>query len=486
MKKVLHRNRRSHVFAGSKHLLPIILALILFSFGARAQDIALKGRVTDTTGAVLPGAVVTVKGTTIGVSTDVSGQFSLRASRGSVLVVSLLGFTTREVTVEGSGLINVRLRETTSGLNDVVVIGYGTARKKDLTGAIAQIKPDKIADENPRTVQDILRGTPGLTIGQDPSAKSGGSINIRGQRSVYTAGNHNSPLLVLDGMIFYGELSEINPDIIEQIDVLKDASAAAVYGAQSANGVLIITTKRGKQGKPKINFTTNLGLSTMGANRPVWGPEGYLKYREDWYKSGTYGANPTTGNYEAYVTGNDAAGKPGYYEKPTPENLSRYGITLANWRAYSVNENGASDDRIYARRLGLDHNVLTNYLNGKTFDWYDQSFRNGFNQDHNVSVSGASEKINYFMGAGYLKNQGVIEGDNYRSVRANLKVDGQITSWLNIGANVNYLTAPSLRIKMTTATWWYTHKAMASPVPYVVTTMILTGNTKSSRADTVY
>ncbi|MBS7564701.1 SusC/RagA family TonB-linked outer membrane protein [Mucilaginibacter sp. Bleaf8] len=439
MKKVLHQDRRSCVFASRGKLLSIILTLISFSLSVRAQDVSIKGKVTDTLGIALPGAVVTVKGTTVGTSTDVAGNFNIRAKKGAVLVVSLLGYVSRELVADGGAPLNIRLRESTNSLSDVVVIGYGTARKKDLTGAITQLKPDKIADENPRTVQDILRGTPGLIIGQDPSAKSGGSINIRGQRSVYTAGNHNSPLLVLDGMIFYGELSEINPDNIEQIDVLKDASAAAVYGAQSANGVLIITTKRGKQGKPKINFTSNFGLSTMGANRPVWGPEGYLKYREDWYKSATYGTKPSTGNYESYnATSGESAGKPGYYDKPTAEMLSRYGLTLDAWRAYSVNEPGASDERIYARRLGLDHNVMANYLSGKTFDWYDHSFRNGLNQDHNVSVSGASDKINYYMSAGYLNNQGVIVGDNYKAIRANLKVDGQVTRWLNIGANVNY------------------------------------------------
>lgn len=126
----------------------------------------------------------------------------------------------------------------------MVVIGYGTARKKDLTGSVIQVRPDNIAMDNPKTVQDILRGTAGLSVGYDASAKGGGSMSIRGQRSVYTDGGHNDPLLILDGMMFYGELSEINPDDIEQIDILKDASSAAVYGAKAANGVIIVTTKK--------------------------------------------------------------------------------------------------------------------------------------------------------------------------------------------------------------------------------------------------
>src|SRR5690606_18475523 len=232
-------------------------------------------------------------------------------------------------------------------LEEVVVVGYGTMRKKDLTGSITQIQADRLANENPKTVQDILRGTPGIRVGYSPSAKGGGDINIRGRRSVYDEGGHNSPLIVLDGMIFYGELSEINPDDIEQIDVLKDASAAAVYGAQSANGVIIVSTKKGKQGKPKINFTSNLGLSIMGAHRPVWGPESYLKYREDWFKSNTYDKNPSTGAYEAYQVDSDASyGKPGYYEKLTPEMLSKYGITADQWRNYSNDPADASDDEI--------------------------------------------------------------------------------------------------------------------------------------------
>jgi TonB-linked SusC/RagA family outer membrane protein len=399
----------------------------------------IKGTVRSNAGTPLVGASVSVKGSGTATSTDENGKFTIDAGEGQTLVVTFVGFDTKEVVISGTDELNINLTPLESNLENVVVVGYGTMRKKDLTGAITQIKPDKIADENPRNVQDILRGTPGLTIGLDASAKGGGSINIRGQRSVYTAGNHNSPLLVLDGMIFYGELSEINPDDIEQIDVLKDASAAAIYGAQSANGVLIITTKKGRQGKPKINFTSNLALSTMGVDRPVWGPEGYIKYREDWYKSATYGINTTTGNYEPYqMAGDPSLGKPGYYEKPTTDMLAQYGITADQWRAYSTNEAGASDDLIFAQRIGLGHNVLTNYLAGRTFDWYDHSFRDGVNQDYNLSVSGASDKINYYMSAGYLSNQGVIVGDNYRAVRSNLKVDGKITNWLNIGANINF------------------------------------------------
>lgn len=414
-----------------------VLMVLLLSFNGYAQERSVTGKVTDSLGKGLPDVSVTVKGTNAGAKTDAQGNFSIQAASGATLLIAHISYTGQDVPVTGTAPLLIVLQQLPSDLGDVVVIGYGTARKKDLTGAIIQIKPDKVADENPRTVQDLLRGSPGLTIGLDPSAKSGGIIRIRGQRSVYTAGGHNDPLLILDGMIFYGELSEINPDDIEQIDVLKDASAAAIYGAKSANGVLIITTKKGKRGKPRINFTSNLAKSTMGANRPVLSPAGYLQYRQDWYTAASYGTNTTTGKYEPYIEG-PSAGKTGYYEKPTAGMLAGYGISIDQWRAYTVNAPGISDDNIWANRILLQNTVLDNYLAGKTFDWYKHSFRTGTNQDYNLSVSGASDRMSYYLSAGYLSNQGVIVGDNYRAVRSNLKVDGKITQWLDIGANINF------------------------------------------------
>lgn len=415
----------------------MFLLLILFSFSASAQDKHVTGKVVDSVGKEVESVSVNVKGTSRSVKTDAKGAFTISAAKGDILKVTHIGYIDREVLVEEETRLIITLQQSATNLADVVVIGYGTSRKKDLTGAITQLKPDKIAEENPRTVQDVLRGTPGLTIGLDASAKNGGSIQIRGQRSVYTDGNHNSPLLVLDGMIFYGELSEINPDDIEQIDVLKDASAAAIYGARSANGVIIITTKKGNRGKPKINFTSNIGMSTMGANRKVLDPEGYLKYRQDWYTAASYDTDPSTGVYSPYMLG-ESKGKLGYYEKPTPDMLEKYGITIDQWRDYTTNAAGISDDNIWANRLAMQHTVLDNFLKGKTFDWYDHSFQNGINQDHNLSVSGASDRMSYYMSAGYLSNHGVIVGDNYRAVRSNIKVNGKITQWLDIGANINF------------------------------------------------
>ncbi|WP_207513851.1 SusC/RagA family TonB-linked outer membrane protein [Longitalea luteola] len=403
-----------------------------------AQDRTVTGTVVDAGNLPLAGVSVTIRNTSKGVTTDANGRFSLTAPADASITFSFSGFASQTIKVPASGVLAVRLEISQKSMDEVVVIGYGQVRKKDLTGSITQIRPDKISDQNPNTTQDIIRGTPGVTVGFDPTAKGGGSIQIRGQRSVYTDGGHNDPLLVLDGMIFYGELSEINPDDIEQIDILKDASAAAVYGAKSANGVLIITTKKGKKGKPKFNFTSNLGIVTMGADRKVMNGAEYMQYRQDWYTAPTYGINPATGNYEAYQSAFRT--QPGYYAEPTDANLALYGITIDQWRAYTTATNtpGISDAEIWAKRLLLQSTVLNNFLAGKTFDWYDQSFRTGINQDYNLSASGASDNLNYYMSLGYLSNQGVVEGNDYKAVRSNLKLEAKMTKWLDISGNVNF------------------------------------------------
>ena len=224
-------------------------------------------------------------------------------------------------------------------------------------------------------------------------------MQVRGQRSVYSDGGHNDPLIILDGMIFYGELSEINPNDISQIDVLKDASSAAVYGAKAANGVIIVTTKKGRSEKPVINFSANIGFVTIGDSRKVYDSHGYLKYREDFYTTDTYGINAQTGNYEAYQTGNTPVG---YYSRPTETNLNKYGITLEAWKAQSNQDGSMSTEEIWGRRLGLQASDITlnNFLLGKTFDWYDHSFHTGLNQDYNVSISGNNEKVNYYLSLG--------------------------------------------------------------------------------------
>ena len=331
------------------------------------------------------------------------------------------------------------IEEDSETLQDVVVVGYGTMRKKDLTGSVVQIDPSKIADQNPGSVQDLLRGTPGLQIGFDSSAKgAGASIQLRGQNSLYTEASHNAPLIILDGMQFGGELSEINPDDIAQIDVLKDASSAAIYGAKAASGVIIITTKKGKEGKPIISLSMNLAANAKAQYREVFSPGEYMTYREDWFKAQTYGYDEN-GKWGYY--GKDSNVPAGYYDNVN--NIGKYGLSTEQWSTIGAKtlQSGESLLSLYARRMGLDADaalVMDNFLAGKTYDWEDATFRTGFNQDYNASLSGANDRVNYYLSFGYLNNEGAIQGDNYYAYRANMKVNAKITDWLEMGANVNF------------------------------------------------
>ncbi|MEB0250221.1 TonB-dependent receptor plug domain-containing protein, partial [Mucilaginibacter sp. 5B2] len=207
----------------------------------------------------LPGVSVRIKGTTIGITTDVNGKFTIEANEGAVLVYTFIGYNPKEVTVGAATEYNVQLLPNSRDLNEVVVIGYGTRAVKDVTGAITSVKADKFENDNPASVTDVLRGAvPGISVGLNTSAKGGGAgdLQIRGKASL--SGNV-SPLIVLDGVIFFGDLADVNPNDIDRVDVLRDPSALAVYGAQSAGGVVAITTKKGKTGAPVVSLNANTG-----------------------------------------------------------------------------------------------------------------------------------------------------------------------------------------------------------------------------------
>ena len=418
----------------------LVFLLNVQFLNAQNSTINVRGVVTDGSGEPIIGASVVQKGNTSrGTITDLDGAFTLQGVPATgTLVITYIGYKTVELPLRGKTQVSVKLEEDTKTLEEVVVVGYGSMRKKDLTGSVVQINPTKIADQNPGTVQDLLRGTPGLQIGYSSSAKSEPSIQLRGQNSLYTEGSHNAPLIILDGMAFGGELSEINPDDIAQIDVLKDASSAAVYGAKAASGVLIITTKKGKEGKPVINIGVNMAANTKAAYRDVFSPSEYMTYREDWFKATTYGYDEN-GNWGYY---SKSSGVPaGYYDHYN--NLSKYGTTSDQWSTSGAKtlQNGESLESLYARRMGLDADaalVMQNYLAGKTYDWNKAVFRTGLNQDYNASISGATDKVNYYLSFGYLNNEGAIQGDDYQAFRSNMKINAKVTNWLEIGANVNF------------------------------------------------
>ena len=380
-----------------------------------AVDRTITGTVTsqeDKTG--IPGVTVLLQGTTIGTTTDADGKYRIDVkSDTDVLVFSAVGFLSQERTVGNASIIDITLATDLKTLDEVVVVGYGTAKKRDLTGAVAQINATKLDNENPQSVQDILRGNiAGLNVGMSPSAKGGGSLLVRGKNSLNAA---SSPLLVLDGAIYYGELSDINPNDIETIDVLKDASSAAVFGAKAASGVILITTKKGQEGPPVVNINTNVGVASVSKNEEVWGPYEFLDWRGEVMKN-------INSKYQ-----------PGQFTNP--DNLPA-GVSLQQWLAYD----GSAGDptTVWLQRLGLQPMEIENYKAGKSVDWYSKVFQNGVRQDHTVSMSGRKDALNYYMSLGYLNNEGIIYGDKFSTVRGRLNLEGKVNKFLTVGTTLQF------------------------------------------------
>ncbi|MDD4438096.1 MAG: TonB-dependent receptor, partial [Tissierellia bacterium] len=381
------------------------------------HEVTIRGTVLDDEGEPIIGANIVEKGTTNGTITDLDGHFSLNTASDAILVITYIGYKAQEIKAVTGTTMEIELEENSKLLDEIVVIGYGTMKKKDLTGAINHIQADKLAKEKPASLQDIIRSSPGLNVSMTNNAKGGGSMIVRGQRSLKGG---NGPLIVLNGMIFQGDLSEINPVDIESVDILKDASSAAIYGAKSANGVILITTKKGTEEKPTIRFDASLGFVTMGVNRHVYNPQEYLDYRSD---------------YAASSNGYD---KKGYYSKPTAENLSKYNLTEEQWKNYDAIGQGSTNmEDIWLQRIGLGDLERTNYSAGNSYDWYNASFQTGLRQDNNVSLSGKTDKINYYWSLGYLDSEGIVAGDRFETYRTSLRLDAQVTNFLDAGVNLN-------------------------------------------------
>jgi TonB-dependent starch-binding outer membrane protein SusC len=340
---------------------------IAFAFQLRAQSI-VQGKVVDVKGEPIPGA--TVKGKTSGAlsSTDANGNFSFNLpASDSILVVSFLGFETREVNA-GRNLV-ITLTEASSALSEVVVVGYGTQRKSDVTGSVASIKGDDLRDvPAPNAVAALQGRLPGVDIARNSSRPgAGGQIRIRGARSL---SNTNDPFIVLDGIPFSGSINDINPNDIASIDVLKDASSTAIYGFRGANGVILITTNRGRTGKAQFAYNAYAGPSNVIAQYDLFtGPE-FVAFR-----------NAASPSYSA---------------------------------GYSPTE-------------------LQGIANGTSTNWQDYLYRTGFVQEHNIGVNGGANGVNYAISGGYYDDKGVILGLGFERYSLNSTLDATINKHLKIG-----------------------------------------------------
>ncbi|MCF6356467.1 MAG: SusC/RagA family TonB-linked outer membrane protein [Draconibacterium sp.] len=407
-------------------LLLLLMVFIVTISSTMAQK-AVTGNVTADDGSPLPGVTVVVKGTTTGTVTDVDGVYSLSIPDGAkTLQFSFIGMKTNEVEIGDQSTISVTMEPDVIGLEEVIAIGYGTVKKKDLTGAVTQINAEKLETESTANMTDVLRGSvAGLNVNFSNSAKglsSASDMLIRGETSVRTSSNAqksaNAPLIVLDGMIYYGDLSDINSNDIQAFDVLKDASSAAIYGSRAANGVIIITTKKGKRGKPMINLSASVGAATIAHTALDWmtGPQ-FI----DWRIAG----------FEANER--HQVKKPGYYDS-----FENSGVDLDTWKNYDGSGAASDLDQIWLQRLGFSPLEITNYKSGYSEDWKDIMYQTGLRQDYSFSLSGASDEVQYYWSLGYTNNEGIRYNEGFESIRSRINLEMKVTDWLKMGTNTQF------------------------------------------------
>ncbi len=388
---------------------------LLIPLSLHAQ-ITVTGNVTEAqTGDPLIGVTVVVRGTNIGTVTDIDGNYSLAVPDENVtLVFSFVGYTRREVVVGNQRTINIALEQDLLRLDEVVVIGYGTVAKSDLTGSVMSVRGEEFRTQSGNQVTEMLAGTvAGFYSNQSAAAAGGGSMEIRGPTSL-TAGT--SPLIVLDGVIFSGSLRDINPADIETIDILKDASSAAIFGSKAASGIVIITTTKGREGKPTINFSTKLGMSQNYNERRGLGPDEYVQFRQDYFRQMFVDRD-----YHYYT-----------YPDERPADLS-----LEQWLALSAAPLDNPTDEWFTRMRFFPEEIQS-YRSGETIDWYDMVFRNAMRQDYHLSVGGGSDAATFYWSVGYNNNEGVRLGDQYSSIRTRLNAEYDVVNWLQVGINAQY------------------------------------------------
>ncbi|MDP3913495.1 MAG: TonB-dependent receptor [Bacteroidota bacterium] len=352
---------------------------IVLSPAFAQQEKKVTGKVTDANGEPIPGAAIVVKGTSFGTITTVDGTFELqKVEENSTLVFSFVGLKTQEISARGKSVINVVLEEDLTGLDEVIVIGYGTARRQDYTGSVSSVKMEGSAISqlpNLNALESLKGNVAGLSIGATNTAGGQPSMEIRGQNSI---SGDNNPLIVLDGIIYLGSLSDINPNDIATYDILKDAVSAAAYGSRSANGVIAITTKKGKTGKPVITFNTSGGIQ-------IWQNQSVMMKGEEWI--GVVNAR------------------------------NKYAEGSTNW---------------------MKTGELANLAAGNETVWLDQVTQTGVIQDYQIAVSGAAQNVNYYISTSYNENKGIVVGDDFSRISLLGKVNTTITSWLKVGVDASY------------------------------------------------
>lgn len=369
----------------------ILLCLLLYASFIKAQTVPVSGRVTGPDGNPIIGASISVKGQKVGTVTDPTGSFKIQASKDATLTISFIGYLSQEIPVNGRSAIDIRLLEDQKKLDEVVVVGYGQQKKKDVTGAISSINSKTIMEVPVTNAQQALQGrTPGIDV-LNNSNKPGDEprVRVRGTRSL-SAGN--DPLYVVDGIPFAGSLNDINPQDISSMDVLKDASATAIYGSRGANGVVLVSTRKGKLGKPQVTYSGMYGIVNTLGRTDMMNSQQYLEMKRE---------------------ANRAAG------------------------LYDDNDPEASDKKIFT---ALE---LENIKRGVDIDWQSLLIDRGWQTRHALGVGGGTETTKYAVTAGYFKDQGVLKLQSYERYNLHVAVDQMIGKRIQVG--VSSLTTYSTR-----------------------------------------
>ncbi len=388
-KTVKRRNAISITWSSFNRLLMLFLftSCLVGSLPALAQEKKITGRVTTEAGLPIVGASVQTKGASTGATTDENGEFTLMVTKGTVLVISNIGYAQKEIVIGDGARVNVQLASSSQEIGEVVVVGYGTRKKKDLTGAVASVNLEAMQEAPNTNIGQLLQGTvPGLNVGISTFAGGTPPINIRGQN---TLNGSQSVLVILDGIQYTQSLSSINPDDIASIDVLKDASSTAVYGAQAANGVILITTRKGRNNqKPRITFSSS--YSTQ---------------------------NPT--------------------EKLRPMDLEQYlqNIRDANWDKSYLGPDFTQPNPAFNVAQFVDPTMRdgSGNLLANNFDWWDASTNRGRIVENNLGISGGNDRFSYLLSGGLVDQSGFIINDKFKRKSLRVNLETKPLTWWKVG-----------------------------------------------------
>jgi len=404
---------------------------ILVSYASFAQDITVFGYVTDSSnGEPVSFASVHLEGTMTGTSTDAEGFYQLTIPSVGTLVFSSIGYKSEEVAVKTYGVLNVVMEPDTEFLDETIVVAYGTATRSSFTGSASMVKAETIENRVATDVTSALAGTaPGVQVissSGDP-ASGGPSIRIRGIGSM-SAGN--GPLYIVDGMPYEGNISDINPNDVESMSVLKDAAASAIYGARGANGVVLITTRR--------SAGSSDGVIRFDAR---WGSNSRLIPQYDVIDDpALYYETQYRMMYNSQIYAGKSAEEAFAYADSYLFDRNNGGL---GYQVFTVPEG----EKFIGTNFKINPKAVLGYSDGEYFyipdDWYEEAFHNSFRQEYNLSASGSKDRLTYYGSIGYLDDGGIVSNSDFRRYTARINADYQVKPWIKVTSNLSYTHSDS-------------------------------------------